>query len=79
MDEHLVAGDVCTRDVADGFGNASDSAERIDCTGLRVGTLMNTNLASERENDSLSDLMRAMRRKGVLRVQVVCDLLARKE
>jgi signal-transduction protein with cAMP-binding, CBS, and nucleotidyltransferase domain len=43
----------------------------MDPCAVRVGEVMTTDLVTAREDDSLIDLMRAMRRKGVRRVPVV--------
>lgn len=46
-------------------------APGLDPNTLRVGDVMSTDLATAREDDSLIDLMRAMRAKGVRRMPVV--------
>ncbi|WP_096665832.1 CBS domain-containing protein [Polaromonas sp. AET17H-212] len=46
-------------------------APGIDATTLTVDDVMTTDLVTAREDDSLIDLMRSMRRKGVRRVPVV--------
>ncbi|WP_397409261.1 CBS domain-containing protein [Polaromonas sp.] len=46
-------------------------APGIDAATLTVDDVMTTDLVTAREDDSLIDLMRSMRRKGVRRVPVV--------
>jgi CBS domain-containing protein len=46
-------------------------APGLDPNTLRVGDVMSSDLATAREDDSLIDLMRAMRTKGVRRMPVV--------
>jgi signal-transduction protein with cAMP-binding, CBS, and nucleotidyltransferase domain len=46
-------------------------AHGLDANTLRVEDVMTIDLVSAREDDSLIDLMRTMRRKGVRRVPVV--------
>lgn len=46
-------------------------AQGIDAASLNVDDVMTTDLVTAREDDSLIDLMRSMRRKGVRRVPVV--------
>lgn len=46
-------------------------APGLDATTLTVDDVMTTDLVTAREDDSLIDLMRSMRRKGVRRVPVV--------
>jgi len=46
-------------------------APGLDLNTLRVGDVMSSDLATAREDDSLIDLMRAMRAKGVRRMPVV--------
>lgn len=46
-------------------------APGLDPATLCVGDVMSTDLVTAREDDSLIDLMRAMRRKGVRRIPVV--------
>jgi len=46
-------------------------APGLDPAALTVGDVMSTDVVSAREDDSLIDLMRAMRGKGVRRVPVV--------
>jgi len=49
-------------------------APGLDAKALTVGDVMTTDLATAREDDSLIDLMRIMRAKGVRRVPVVGEL-----
>lgn len=46
-------------------------AQGIDAASLTVDDVMTTDLVTAREDDSLIDLIRSMRRKGVRRVPVV--------
>ena len=46
-------------------------AAGVDPATLSAGEVMSTDLVTAREDDSLIDLMRVMRRKGVRRVPVV--------
>ncbi len=46
-------------------------AENLDPACVQVGEIMSTDLITARENDSLTDLMRTLRRKGVRRAPVV--------
>jgi CBS domain-containing protein len=46
-------------------------AHGLDAKTLRVEDVMTTDLVTAREDDSLIDLMRSMRRKGVRRIPVV--------
>jgi CBS domain-containing protein len=46
-------------------------AKDLDCTTLRVGDVMSTDLVTAREHDSLLDLIALMHRKGVRRVPVL--------
>jgi len=46
-------------------------AHALDAKTLRVEDVMTTDLVTAREEDSLIDLMRSMRRKGVRRIPVV--------
>lgn len=46
-------------------------APGLDLSTLRVGDVMSTDLVTVREDDSLIDLMRAMRAKGVRRIPVL--------
>jgi CBS domain-containing protein len=46
-------------------------AADVDPRSLNVGDVMVTDLVTAREDDSLIDLMRTMRRKGVRRIPVV--------
>ena len=64
--KRIVVGILTDRDIVTGVvapGLATDA--------LHVGDVMTTDLVTAREDDSLIDLMRSMRRKGVRRVPVV--------
>jgi CBS domain-containing protein len=64
--QHIVVGVLTDRDIV-----TSVVAADLDPASLRVGEVMTTDLVTAREDDSLIDLMRSMRRKGVRRVPVV--------
>jgi CBS domain-containing protein len=64
--ERIVVGILTDRDIV-----TSVVAADMDPCAVRVGEVMTTDLVTAREDDSLIDLMRAMRRKGVRRVPVV--------
>lgn len=49
-------------------------ARGLDASTLTVDDVMTTDLVTSREDDSLIDLMRSMRRKGVRRIPVVGGL-----
>ncbi|MDI1269594.1 MAG: CBS domain-containing protein [Polaromonas sp.] len=49
-------------------------ARGLDASTLTVDDVMTTDLVTAREDDSLIDLMRSMRRKGVRRIPVVGGL-----
>jgi CBS domain-containing protein len=66
LDDRVVVGMLTDRDIAIGVV----AADR-DPHGMRVGDLMSKGVISAREEDSLADLLLAMRRKGVRRVPVV--------
>lgn len=63
--ERIVVGVLTDRDVAMGVV----AADR-DPHGMRVGDLMTRDVVKVREDDSLMDVLAAMRRKGVRRVPV---------
>src|SRR5512140_1967055 len=63
--ESLVVGVLTDRDIAMGVV----AADR-DPHGMRVGDLMSKDVVKAREEDSLPDVLAAMRRKGVRRVPV---------
>ncbi len=62
----IVVGVLTDRDIV-----TSVVAPGLDATTLTVDDVMTTDLVTAREDDSLIDLMRSMRRKGVRRVPVV--------
>ncbi|MBU3739853.1 MAG: CBS domain-containing protein [Rhodoferax sp.] len=62
----MVVGMLTDRDVV-----TAVIAPGLDAQVLRVEDVMSTDLLTAREDDSLIDLMQAMRRKGVRRVPVV--------
>jgi len=64
--QRIVVGLLTDRDIV-----TAVVASELDPGGLNVGEVMSTDLVTVREDDSLIDLMRAMRRKGVRRVPVV--------
>ncbi len=63
---NIVVGILTDRDIVN-----SVVAVDLDPATICVGDVMTTDLATAREDDSLIDLMRAMRRKGVRRVPVI--------
>lgn len=64
--QRTVVGLLTDRDIV-----TSVIAHGVDPATLNVGDVMNTNLVTAREDDSLIDLMRSMRQKGVRRIPVV--------
>jgi CBS domain-containing protein len=66
LEDRVVVGMLTDRDIAIGVV----AADR-DPHGMRVGDVMSKGVATAREDDSLADLLSAMRRKGVRRVPVV--------
>lgn len=64
--QRLVVGLLTDRDIV-----TAVVAAGVDPATLSVGEVMSTDLVTAREDDSLIDLMRVMRRKGVRRVPVV--------
>lgn len=66
LQDRVVVGMLTDRDVAMGVV----AADR-DPHGMRVGDLMSKNVITAREEDSLGDLLSAMRRKAVRRIPVV--------
>lgn len=64
--QRLVVGLLTDRDIV-----TAVVAAGLDPATLNVGEVMSTDLVLAREDDSLIDLMRVMRRKGVRRVPVV--------
>jgi CBS domain-containing protein len=66
LEERLVVGMLTDRDIALGVV----AADR-DPHGMRVGDVMSKDVVTAREEDSLADLLFAMRRKGVRRVPIV--------
>ena len=64
-DERIVVGMLTDRDIALGVV----AADR-DPHGMRVGDLMSRSVVTAREQDSMLDLLAAMRRKAVRRVPV---------
>jgi CBS domain-containing protein len=66
LDDRVVVGMLTDRDIAIGVV----AADR-DPHGMRVGDVMSKSVITAREEDSLPDLLLAMRRKGVRRVPVV--------
>jgi CBS domain-containing protein len=65
-DERVVVGVLTDRDIAMGVV----AADR-DPHGMRVGDLMSKDVLTARAEDSVLDLLAAMRRKGVRRIPVV--------
>lgn len=66
LEERVVVGMLTDRDIALGVV----AADR-DPHGMRVGDVMSKDVITAREEDSLADLLSAMRRKGVRRVPIV--------
>jgi len=66
LEDRVVVGMLTDRDIA-----ISVVAADRDPHGMRVGDVMSKDVTSAREEDSLADLLSAMRRKGVRRVPVV--------
>jgi len=66
LEDRVVVGMLTDRDIA-----MAVVAEDRDPHGMRVGDVMSKGVISAREDDSLADLLSAMRRKGVRRVPVV--------
>jgi CBS domain-containing protein len=64
--QRIVVGVLTDRDIV-----TAVIAPGLDPATLRVEDVMSTDLVTAREDDSLIDLMRIMRRKGVRRVPVV--------
>lgn len=64
--QRIVVGVLTDRDIV-----TAVVAADLDPSTVRVGDVMTTDLVTAREDDSLIDLMRTMRRKGVRRVPVV--------
>lgn len=64
--QRIVVGVLTDRDIV-----TAVVAADMDPAAVRVGDVMSTDLITAREDDSLIDLMRIMRRKGVRRVPVV--------
>jgi len=64
--QRIVVGMLTDRDIV-----TAVVAPELDPGGLTAGEVMSTDLVTVREDDSLIDLMRTMRRKGVRRVPVV--------
>jgi CBS domain-containing protein len=64
--KRIVVGVLTDRDIV-----TAVVAAGIDPTTLGVEDVMSTDLVTAREGDSLIDLMRSMRRKGVRRIPVV--------
>lgn len=64
--QRIVVGMLTDRDIV-----TAVVASDLDPAGLTAGEVMTTDLVTAREEDSLIDLMRTMRRKGVRRVPVV--------
>lgn len=64
--QRIVVGVLTDRDIV-----TAVVAADLDPSAVRVGEVMSTDLITAREDDSLIDLMRIMRRKGVRRVPVV--------
>jgi CBS domain-containing protein len=69
--EHAPAGPVAVGLLTDRDIVTAAVAKELDCTTLRVGDVMTTDLVTAREHDSLVDLIALMHRKGVRRVPVV--------
>ncbi|MDP3759283.1 MAG: CBS domain-containing protein [Ramlibacter sp.] len=66
LEDRVVVGMLTDRDIAIGVV----AADR-DPHGMRVGDVMSKGVISAREDDSLADLLSAMRRKAVRRVPVI--------
>ena len=66
LEERMVVGMLTDRDIAIGV-----VAEDRDPHGMRVGDVMSRDVVTAREQDSLQDLLSAMRRKAVRRIPVV--------
>jgi CBS domain-containing protein len=64
--QRIVVGVLTDRDIV-----TAVIAPGLDPASLRVEDVMSTDLVTAREDDSLIDLMRIMRRKGVRRIPVV--------
>ncbi len=64
--QRIVVGMLTDRDIV-----TAVVAPGLDAAALRVDDVMTTDLITAREDDSLIDLMRSMRRKGVRRIPVV--------
>ena len=64
--KRIVVGVLTDRDIV-----TAVIASELDPATLRVEDVMSTDLVTAREDDSLIDLMRTMRRKGVRRIPVV--------
>lgn len=64
--QRIVVGVLTDRDIV-----TAVVAPGLDAAALRVEDVMTTDLITAREDDSLIDLMRSMRRKGVRRIPVV--------
>lgn len=64
--QRIVVGMLTDRDIV-----TAVVASDLDPGALNVGEVMSTDLVTVREDDSLIDLMRTMRRKGVRRIPVV--------
>lgn len=64
--QRIVVGMLTDRDIV-----TAVVASDLDPAALSAGEVMTTDLVTAREDDSLIDLMRTMRRKGVRRIPVV--------
>ena len=64
--QRIVVGVLTDRDIV-----TAVLASDLDPAMLQVGEVMSTDLVTAREDDSLIDLLRTMRRKGVRRIPVV--------
>ena len=64
--KRIVVGVLTDRDIV-----TAVVAPGLDAAALRVEDVMTTDLVTAREDDSLIDLVRTMRRKGVRRIPVV--------
>lgn len=64
--QRIVLGMLTDRDIV-----TAVVASDLDPAALSAGEVMTTDLVTAREDDSLIDLMRTMRRKGVRRIPVV--------
>lgn len=64
--QRIVVGVLTDRDIV-----TAVVASGLDAAALRVDDVMTTDLITAREDDSLIELMRSMRRKGVRRIPVV--------